>query len=138
MMRRARVVAVIVLVAVACVVFLVVLPYFFPATSFLDPDLPPLFLNHFWTWILVFVLGIIVSVVFLVRTVLATRPRRAEATPAELAGRFPELEAAWEEIQVKLHQAQVDPAGGNPVMVAPGGEVAHLRRWVGTADPPGR
>jgi type VI secretion system protein ImpL len=94
----------------ACVVFLVVLPYRYPATTFLDPDLPPLFLHHFWTWILVFVLGMLVSLIFLFRTLRAFRPAKAEAAPAELAGKFPDIDAAWEEILVHLRHAQIDPA----------------------------
>src|SRR5260370_41765050 len=73
-----------VIVALACLVFMLVLPHRYPATNFLDPDLPSLFLNHFWTWVLVFILGMLGSVIFLIRTLRAARPARAEAAPTEL------------------------------------------------------
>ncbi len=67
-------------VAVACVLFLLVLPARYPSSQFLDPDLPAPFLDHFWAWVLVFVLGLIFSALFLVRTLRAARPAsRAEA-----------------------------------------------------------
>jgi type VI protein secretion system component VasK len=106
-----------VIAGLGCVVFLVVLPYRFPATNFLDPDLPPLFLNHFWTWVLVFVVGMFVSLIFLIRTLRAARPARTEAAPADLVGKFPDIEAAWDEVLVRLHQAQIDPANQHVFLV---------------------
>src|SRR4051794_25144234 len=85
---------------VIAVVFLIVLPWRYPSANFLDPDLPPLFLNHFWSWVGLFVAGITYSTVFLVRALRSARPSiRADATPATPGG-FPELDAAWEEILV--------------------------------------
>jgi hypothetical protein len=99
-----------VVIAAVAVIFLFVLPRVSPAGNFLDPDLPPLFLNHFWTWVLVFVLGGLGSTVFLVRALRAARPTvRAELAPS-VAGRFPEIESAWEEILIRLDQAQINLA----------------------------
>jgi type VI protein secretion system component VasK len=99
-----------VVVAILAVIFLIVLPWRSPATLFLDPDLPPLFLHHFWTWVFVFLLVGLGSILFLVRAVRAARPTgRTEQAPA-VAGRFPEIESAWEEILVRLEQAQIDLA----------------------------
>ena len=82
------------------VVFLWFMYAFYHPESFLDPDLPALFYRGFWVWVLVFILGIIASIVYLVRTLRAARPAtRADATTTDLAGRFPEIDAAWEEIQ---------------------------------------
>jgi type VI secretion system protein ImpL len=107
----------VIVLVVLSVVFLIALPWRYPAGSFLDPDLPPLFLNHFWTWVWVFVLGITGSMIFLVRAVWSARPAlRAEAAPAAVE-RFPEIESAWEEILVRLDQAQIDLASQPVILV---------------------
>jgi type VI secretion system protein ImpL len=113
----------VVIAAVVALLFLVVLPWRYPAASFLDPDLPPLFQNHFWTWVGVFLLGITFSTLFLVRGLRSARPAvRAEAAPAA-PGRFPEIDTAWEEILVRLDQVQVEMAS-QPVilLIAPQSE----------------
>ena len=104
-------------IALLALIFLWVLPRYVPSSNFLDPDLPPLFLNSFWAWVFVFVLGIIGSVVFLSRAYHAARPAvRADLSPAA-EGRFPEIEAAWDEILVRLDQAQIDPATQHVILL---------------------
>jgi type VI protein secretion system component VasK len=106
-----------IVVAILAVVFLIVLPWRSPATLFLDPDLPPLFLHHFWTWVLVFLLVSFGSILFLVRALRAARPAaRSEEAPA-VAGRFPEIESAWQEITIRLEQAQIDLAAQHVLVV---------------------
>jgi type VI secretion system protein ImpL len=98
-------------------VLLIVMPWRYPAANFLDPDLPPLFLNHFWTWVWVFVLGISGSLAFVVRARHLARPvLRAEAAPAG-AERFPDVESAWEEILIRFDQAQIDLAAQHLIML---------------------
>jgi type VI protein secretion system component VasK len=104
-------------VVLLSVVFLFVLPWRFPASRFLAPDLPPLFLDHFWTWVLVFVLGILGSIVFLVGALRAARPAaRAEQAPSA-AGRFPDIEAAWDEILVQFDQARINLASQHVILI---------------------
>jgi type VI protein secretion system component VasK len=116
------------LVMLGCVLFLVVLPSRYPSSQFLDPDLPGPFLEHFWAWVLAFLLGLSFSAFFLVRAIRAARPAsRAEATPSELAGAYPDIEAAWEEILLQLGRAQIDPAGLPAFLIlAPGEEGTEL------------
>jgi type VI secretion system protein ImpL len=97
-----------VVVLVVSGVLLIVMPWRYPAASFLNPELPPLFLNHFWTWVWVFVLGISGSLLFVVRAQRFARPVvRAGAAPVG-AERFPEIESAWEEILIRFDQVQID------------------------------
>ncbi len=98
------------IVAVAgSVLFLGIAYRFFPPSEFLDADLPALFDRGFWFWVLAFLWGIICSIVYLVRTIRAARPTtRADATTTDLAGRFPEMDAAWEEITIRMEQARID------------------------------
>jgi type VI protein secretion system component VasK len=100
------------LVAVlACGLFLWITYTYYPPERFLDPELPSLFFRGFWIWVLVFVLGIITSIVYLARTLRAARPSaRTDTTTTELAGRYPEIDAAWEEITIRLGQARIDLA----------------------------
>jgi type VI secretion system protein ImpL len=96
-----------ILAIVVAVVFLVLLPMRYPPQNFLDPDLPSLFLDFFWGWVLVFIFGILFSTIYVVRTLRSARPAKVE-TSGELAGRFPDLESAWDEIVLRLSQAQID------------------------------
>jgi type VI secretion system protein ImpL len=102
---------------VLTVVLLIVMPWRYPAANFLDPGLPPLFLNHFWPWVWVFVMGIGGSLFFLVRARRLARPAlRAEAAP--MGGeRFPDIETAWKEILLRFDQAQIDLASQHLIVV---------------------
>lgn len=71
-----------------------------------DPNLP-VFRPFAWTWLLAFTLGALASMVALGRLVRG-RVRPAEA-PADGAA-FPDLDAAWEAIRLRLGQAAIDPA----------------------------
>jgi type VI secretion system protein ImpL len=109
---------VVILLVIAGVVFLLVLPARYPSQNFLDTGLPALFFNYFWAWVLAFILATVFSVVYLVRAVRKARPAaKVVATDAELAGKYPELEAAWEEIQVQLGQAQIDLGSQHTVLL---------------------
>jgi type VI secretion system protein ImpL len=103
---------------VAGLVLLIVMPVRYPSQSFLDPGLPPLFLNFFWLWVFVFVVGMTFSVVALIRLLRAARPAsRAVATETELTGKYPDLEAAWDEIQIQLARVQIDPASQHTILL---------------------
>lgn len=109
------------LTAIALVVallFLVVLPRYFPAHTILDESSPPLLFNYFWTWMLLLLYGMTASGIFLVRSLRSARPvagdESAEAAPAE---RFPDIEAAWKEIQLQLSHVQIDLASQNVILV---------------------
>ena len=104
------------LVAVAAVIFLVVLPRYFPPHSFLNPDIPDVFLGFFWGWMLALLLAVIVSVVFMIRVVRSARPARAESAPDE-STRFPDIDAAWKEILVRLGGAGIDPGRQNVYLI---------------------
>jgi type VI secretion system protein ImpL len=107
-----------IILAITAVMFLLVLPRIYPPQEFLDSNLPSLFRNHFWAWVWVFVLGMILSINYLVRALRAARPAaKAVATDAELASQYPELESAWEEIQVQLGQAQIDLRSQHTVLL---------------------
>ena len=104
------------LVAVAAVIFLVVLPRYAPPRSFLNPDTPDVFLDVFWGWMLVLLLAVVVSIALVVRVVHSARPEREELAEDDSA-RFPDIDAAWREILVRLGQAGIDPGGQNVYLV---------------------
>lgn len=107
--RKQSWIAVLVLAGLALaglvVLFERVLPRVFPEV---DPGLP-LFGSHIWTWMLLFTLGAIAAGVEVFRLARRRRRRSAPAAVAP-AGRFPDLDAAWEAIRLKLAQARIDPA----------------------------
>lgn len=78
-----------------------VLPRAFPEV---DPGLP-IFGRHIWTWMLAFTAGAIAAGFEIVRL----RRRRGVARSAP-EGRFPDLDAAWEAIGLKLAQARIELA----------------------------
>jgi type VI secretion system protein ImpL len=98
-------------------VYLLVVPSRFPPHLLLSPDIPPIFVNYFWQWVLAFALGMVLSLIMLLRVVLAARPNKAEILKAELAERFPELTAAWHEIEIRLSQAPIDPRTRRAVVI---------------------
>ena len=98
-------------------IYLLVVPSRYPPQSLLNPDIPAVFLNHFWHWVLVFVLGIVLSLVVLVRVVLSARTASVDEATAKLAERFPELADAWREIEVRLGQARIDPGARRAVVI---------------------
>src|SRR5205807_2654642 len=69
----------------------------------------PFLHDAYWTWMLVFLLLAAGAVVTLVR---AGRRRRAApgGATAGPAAAWPELDAAWDEIIVRLEQAKIDPS----------------------------
>jgi type VI secretion system protein ImpL len=97
------------------VVFLFVLPAYAPSREFLEPGLPAVFLEYFWAWVLLFLAGMFVSTVVLARVLRSALPERAEVAPEEWAGRFPEIDDAWEEVRVRLGHAGIDPANQHVV-----------------------
>jgi len=106
--RSWRLLAILAVIALS-VVCLFWLPRRYPSRTFLDPRLPQLFIEYFWTWVLVLSLAAIFSVVYLARLLIALRPAApAEAAPSDLEGRFPEIDSAWEEILIRLGQAQIN------------------------------
>ena len=87
------------------------LPREFPSTEILGEALPPLFRRYFYACIWALGIGAIFLMAYLIRMLLKLRPATtAEAAPSELAERFPDLEDAWEEIQLRLGQAQINLA----------------------------
>jgi type VI secretion system protein ImpL len=104
------------LIAIAAVVFLVVLPRYVPSHSFLNPDTPGIFLDFFWGWMLALLLGVAFSVVFVARLVRSARPAREELVSDD-STRFPDIDAAWKEILVRLGQAGIDPGRQNAYLV---------------------
>jgi type VI secretion system protein ImpL len=75
----------------------------------LDPDLPDLFEHNFKPWLLILSLTALYALTHftytLVRHYALPAQRAADKTPA-----FPDLDAAWDEILIKLSQARIDPA----------------------------
>jgi len=97
--------------------YLLVVPSRYPPQSLLNPDIPLVLLNFFWQWVLVFALGIVLSLVVLIRVLRSARSARVEEAIAEVAERFPELVDAWREIEVRLSQARIDPAARRAVVI---------------------
>ncbi len=93
--------------AAALAAAVVWLPSRYPPEEFLNPILPALFLHGFWAWVYVLAVGIVWSLVALVRSLRAARTS-AEAEAAESAARDPEVDAAWREIRTRMTQAQID------------------------------
>ncbi len=89
------------------VAFLVVLPRKFPSTSFPDSALPLAFRGGYWTWLLLFLLVAAGSALAYGQTLLR---RRREGGPAQAEAPWPELDAAWQEVLVRLEHAGIDPA----------------------------
>jgi len=107
-----------VVVVVASVLLLWIGYTYYPPERFLNPDLPGFFFRGFWFWVLAFIWGIFASIVYLVRSIRAARPTsRADATTTDLAGRFPEIDAAWEEIMIRLEQARIDLASQHVFLI---------------------
>src|SRR5262249_7523055 len=52
----------------------------------------------------------------LARFLRSVLPERAEVAPAEWAGRFPEIDSAWEEVRVRLGHAGINPANQHAVV----------------------
>ncbi|WZP00765.1 type VI secretion protein IcmF/TssM N-terminal domain-containing protein [Isosphaeraceae bacterium EP7] len=107
------------LVAVSlAILFLVVLPRVFPDATASLGDLPELFRGWFWAWLLAFALGVLFSVTFLVRVILASRPSGvAEPDESRVDGRYPEIDAAWDEILLRLAQARIELADQHVYLV---------------------
>lgn len=96
------------------------LAFRYPAQNFLRTGLPPLFFDHFWLWVFVLLAGSVWSLWTLVAVLRGPRPapppvpvegEAPEVSAAETRAetpRFPDLDAAWEAIQIRLSQAQID------------------------------
>jgi type VI protein secretion system component VasK len=89
----------------------------YPAQGFLRTDLPSLFLDHFWAWVFVLTVGVFWSFFTLVRLLRSPRPgpmapvqpeAEAQAEMGAMAPGFPDLDAAWDAIQIRMSQAQID------------------------------
>ncbi len=114
------------------VVFLVVLPRRYPTGGFPDSMLPPFFREAYWAWMLAFGLGAAGSFLLLLR--FRRSPRAAVAGEAEGgAVPWPELDDAWDEIVVRLEQANIEPADQRvTLLIAPDeGQAAALVRSAG-------
>jgi hypothetical protein len=98
--------------------FLVVLPRVFPDATASLGDLPALFRDRFWAWLLAFSLVALFAITFLVRAIVSSRPAGA-AQPDEglVEGRYPELDAAWDEILMRLAQARIELADQHVYLV---------------------
>jgi type VI secretion system protein ImpL len=95
-------------IAGLAVVFLTIMPRRYPAADLPDSALPPFLHDGYWAWMFVFVATALGSAATLVRT---ARSRRGAAVAADEAGAaWPELDAAWDEILVRLAQARIDPS----------------------------
>lgn len=106
------------------VVFLFVLPRRYPTGGFPDSTLPPFFREGYWAWMLAFVLGSAGSILLLVRF-LRARKAAAAGEAAVGAEPWPELDDAWDEIIVRLEQANIDPADQRvTLLIAPDEEQA--------------
>lgn len=108
-----------VFVTLAAVVFLLFLPVRNPAHTFLDESTPPLFLNHFWTWMFVLSVGMTLALVSFGRTLYqgrATPLRDGDGEGGE-NGSASDLEAAWREIQLRLSHARIDAGAQHVYLV---------------------
>jgi type VI secretion system protein ImpL len=99
---------VLVLSVVACLVLTAVMSRRYPSTGFPDSALPPFFRESYWGWMLGFGLGAVVSTFALAQSLLRRRGAAREAAAG--VEPWPELDAAWDEILVRLGQAKISPA----------------------------
>ncbi|HEX8203413.1 MAG TPA: type VI secretion protein IcmF/TssM N-terminal domain-containing protein, partial [Isosphaeraceae bacterium] len=105
-----------------------------PAQSFLRTDLPGLFFDHFWAWIFLLAVGSLWSF-FTVAGLLrgpslssaatvaepdAEPSAGADLAPAPAPAGFPDLDAAWDSLRIRMSQARID-LGRQPVtlLIAP-------------------
>jgi hypothetical protein len=104
----------------ALIVLFVMLARWYPRPWREERAIPELFVPGYWVWLPFFLLGAGVSVwVFL-------RVLRAAQTPISAGGeRYPDLEAAWEEIEVRLEHEGINLANQNVyLLIGPDEEVA--------------
>jgi type VI secretion system protein ImpL len=92
-----------------------------PGPDSLDQDLPKLFFPPLFTmWVLVLGLATVYLLVHLIWVWVQTRRGAGDKNPGEPA-KFPDLEAAWDEIQIRLSHAQYD-AGRQKVFLLVGAD----------------
>ncbi len=109
-------------VVVLGVVFLFVLPKRDPPAKFPASALPELFRRGYWIWMFAFLMGTLGSAVAVF--VQFRQAGGASGIEAEDGG-FPVLDAAWDEIRVRLDQAKIDAAAQRYYLIlAPGEEDA--------------
>lgn len=77
------------------------------------PGLPRFFEADVWTWMLLFTLLALATLLALVRVVW----KSSRDTSLADAGRFPDIDAAWEAIQLALGEARIDPASQRHILL---------------------
>src|SRR5262245_50168470 len=102
--------------------YLLIVPSRYPPRRLLDPDVPPVFLDYFWHWLLPFGLGVLLSLLVVVGVLRSARRARGGAATAELAKQLPDLAHAWREVEVRLGQERIDPGARRAVVILAPGE----------------
>ncbi|CAN5652692.1 hypothetical protein BH23PLA1_BH23PLA1_24840 [soil metagenome] len=91
--------------ALALIVLFVLLARWYPRPWREQRAIPELFVPGYWIWLPLFLLGAGISIWIFLRML------RAAQTPASARGeRFPDLEVAWEEIEVRLDHEGINLA----------------------------
>ena len=87
--------------------FLYFLPRRYPPASFDASALPEPFRPAYWRWMFLLLLGVLGSGLGLLE--LRKGAKRAAGIAGAAGGEFPEIDAAWDEIRVRLDAAKIDP-----------------------------
>src|SRR6516165_6695627 len=69
--------------SLSAAVYLLIVPSRYPPQRLLDPDIPPVFLDYFWHWLLLFGLGVVLSLLVLIRVLKSARRATGGATMVE-------------------------------------------------------
>lgn len=98
-------------IGLALVVGFLVLARRIPVERLADTALPEFFRPGYWGWMFGFVVGMLAFGLVFARTYLRGRRGPLTAVSASEAADFEDLEAAWDDVLVRLSQARIDLSG---------------------------